>query len=151
MAKVYLTALFAGDAAAADAKAALAKLQGVTTERVVVIHRDAEGFHVDGRFAGEAPQAWYALLGTALARILRGTSREEDSLAVSDAEQELGVGQAALVALIDERTPDVADAAIHQYGGVVIRAAPQTLDAEDTERFLSAAAMPEFFVPKTKL
>ena len=142
MAKVYLTALFAGDAAAADAKAALAKLQGVTTERVFVIHRDAEGFHVDGRFAGEAPQAWYALLGTALARILRGTS---------DAEQELGVGQAALVALIDERTPDVADAAIHQYGGVVIRAAPQTLDAEDTERFLSAAAMPEFFVPKTKL
>jgi hypothetical protein len=150
MAKVYITALFDGDAAANDAKAALVKLPDVSTERVFVIHRDHEGFHVDGRFAGEAPHAWYELLGTALARILRGTSREEDNTAVSDAEQELSVGQAALVALIDERTPDVADAAIHAFGGIVIRAAPQTLDAEDTERFFSASSMPGF-VPKTRL
>jgi hypothetical protein len=116
---------------------------------VFVVHRDAEGYRVDGRFAGEAPHAWFALLGAALARLLRGTSREEDSVAVSDAEQELAIGQAALVALIDERTPNVADAAIHACGGVVIRAAPQTLDAEDTERFLSASGMPGF-IPKSR-
>jgi hypothetical protein len=150
MASVYITALFDGDDAANNAKQALTQLDGVSMERVFVVHRDKQGFHVDGRYAGEPPHAWFALLGAALARVLRGTSREEDSVAVSDAEQELAVGQAALVALIDERTPNVADAAIHACGGVVIRAAPRTLDAEDTERFLSAAGMPGF-VPKTRL
>jgi hypothetical protein len=150
MASVYITALFSGDREANAAKQALTELHGVAMERVFIVHRDEQGYHVDGRFAGEPPRAWFALLGAALSRVLRGTSREEDSVAVSDAEQELGVGQAALVALIDERTPDAADAAIHACGGVVIRAAPRTLDAEDTERFLSASGMPGF-VPKTRL
>jgi hypothetical protein len=150
MASVYITALFDGDTAANAARDALAKIDGVSLERVFVVHRDEQGFHVDGRYAGEPPHTWFALLGAALARILRGTSREEDSVAVSDAEQQLGVGQAALVALIHEHTPNAADAAIHACGGVVIRAAPRTLDAEDTERFLSASGMPGF-VPKTRL
>ena len=150
MASVYITALFDGDGPANNAKRALTELKGVSIERVFVVHRDQQGFYVGGRFAGEPPHEWFELLGTALARILRGTSREEDSVAVTDAEQELGVGQAALVALIDERTPNAADAAIHAYGGVLIRAVPHTLDAEDSERFLSASSIPGF-VPKTRL
>lgn len=150
MARCYITALFDGDAAANEAKAALTAVKGLSVERIFIVHRDERGFHVDGRYAGEPPHDWLAVMATALARVLKGTSREEDSVAVSDAEEELGVGQAALIALIDESVPNVADATLRSFGGVVIRAAPQTLDAEDTERFFAASSIPGF-VPKTPL
>jgi len=139
--QIYVTALFDREGSASDAKRALAEQQGVAVHRSFVVSRDERGFHVDGRYAGEPPKHWYALLATTLARVLRGASREEDSVAIGDAEQELAVGQAALVALIDEHVPNVADATIRSYGGVLIRVSPGTLEAEDTERFLKASAL----------
>jgi hypothetical protein len=142
--------LFDGDAAANRAKAALTAATGLSVKRIFVVHRDEKGFLVDGRYAGEPPHEWYALLSTALARVLTGTSREEDGVVVSDAEEELGVGQAALIALIDEHVPNVVDATIRPFGGVLVRTSPKTLDAEDTERFFAASSIPGF-VPKTPL
>jgi hypothetical protein len=150
MPQCYITALFDGDSSANNAKAALTAIKGLTVERIFIVHRDERGFRVDGRYAGEPPREWYELLSTALARVLKGTSREEDSVAVSDAEEELAVGQAALIALIDESVPNIADATIRSFGGVLIRASPKTVDAEDTERFFAASSMPGF-VPKTPL
>ena len=144
MSQVYITALFGGEAAANDAKRALAEQPDIAVHRSFVVHRDEAGFHVDGRYAGEAPKHWYALLAAALTRMVLGTSREEDSIAIDDAEQALGMGQAALVALIDEDEPNTADATIHAYGGSLIRLAPGTLDADDTERFLSASSLTGF-------
>jgi len=141
VAQEYVTALFDREASANDAKRALAAQRGVTVHQSFVVSRDDQGFHVDGRYAGEPPKHWYALLATTLARVLRGASREEDSVAIGDAEQELQVGQAALIALIDENIPNAADTAIRSYGGVFTRVSPGTLDAEDTERFLQASSL----------
>jgi hypothetical protein len=138
---VYVTALFDRADAAAAAKRALGEHHGVTVRRAFVIGRDARGFHVDGRFAGEPPSDWLSRLSTALARLARGTSREEDSVAVSDAESELAVGASALVALIDERDRAATDDAIHGAGGTMIRIAPGTLDAEDHDRFFDATSV----------
>jgi len=150
MARVYITALFAGAAAAIDAKRALSGVKNLSIERTFVVHRDERGFHVDGRYAAEPPHGWIELLSAALARVFTGTSREEDSVAVSDAEEELGVGQAALIVLLDEAVPNVADPIIRSFGGVLIRALPKTIDAEDTERFFAASTIPGF-TPKTPL
>ena len=147
MPQCYMTALFDGDTAANDAKAALTAVKGLSVERIFIVHRDERGFHVDGRYAAEPPHGWYELLSTALARVLKGTSREEDSVAVGDAEEQLGVGQAALIALIDESVPNIADATIRSFGGVLIRASAKTVDAEDTERFFAASSIPGF-VPR---
>lgn len=146
----YITALFDGEASANNAKAALTAVKGLSVERIFIVYRDERGFHVDGRYAAEPPHGWYELLSTALARALKGTSREEDSVAVSDAEEELGVGQAALIALIDEGAPNIADATIRSFGGVLMRASPKTVDAEDMERFFAASSIPGF-VPRTTL
>ena len=138
---VYVTALFHAPDGAAAAKHALAEHTGLAIRRSFVIERDVRGFHVDGRFGGEPPRDWLSQLSTALARLTLGTSREEDSIAVSDAEAELGVGQSALVALIDERDANATDAAIHGAGGTMIRIAPGTLDAEDHDRFFDATSV----------
>jgi hypothetical protein len=112
--------------------------------RSFVVRRDKQGYHVDGRFQGERPQHPYAIFFTAMSRLFHRTSREEDALAVDEAERELAVGQSALVALIDEppsRSENETDAVIHAAGGVIVRIAPGTLDAEDHERFFTASSL----------
>jgi hypothetical protein len=141
VAYTYITALFDYGNAAEAAKQALAGHAEVTIHRAFVIHRDERGYHVDGRFAGKPPSDWLSHLGTAVARLILGTSREEDSLAIADAEAELSAGQSALVALIDERDSTITDDVIHAAGGTMIRVAPQTLDAEDRERFFEASSV----------
>jgi hypothetical protein len=141
MAHTYITALFDFSDSAEAAKEALARTAEITVHRAFVIHRDERGYHVDGRFAGEPPTDWLSQLSTAVARLILGTSREEDSLAIADAEAELSAGQSALVALIDERDSTVTDRVIHAAGGTMIRVAPQTLDAEDRERFFEASSV----------
>ena len=81
------------------------------------------------------------MLRTSLARLVLGASREEDSLAIADAEEELSVGQSALVAFIDELDENATDATIHAARGTMIRVAPSTLDAEDRERFFDASSI----------
>jgi hypothetical protein len=141
MATTYISALFDRSAAAGDAKRLLAEHPEIAVRRAFVVQRDERGFHVDGRFAGEPPAGWLALLTASLARLALGTSRKEDSIAIADAEAELGIGQSALVALIDDAAPDVTDRVIHAAGGTMIRVAPQTLDAEDRERFFAASSI----------
>ncbi len=141
VARTYIEVLFYEADAAEHAKRSLSGTSGVTVERAFVIRRDEQGYHVDGRFAGEPPGDWLAILRASVARLLTGTSREEDSLATSDAEAELGVGQSALVALIDEGDGRATDDVMHAAGGTMIRVAPATLDAEDRERFLNATAL----------
>jgi hypothetical protein len=140
--QTYVTILFADAAHAADAKRALESLAGVSVRRAFLIVRDAAGFHVDGRFAGELPKINnlhpIAVLRTVLARMTLGSSREEDGVAVEDAEEELAVGQAAVVALVDEHDATAIDRAMPAFGGAVTRRAVNTLDAEDTQRFLDA-------------
>ena len=141
MATTYISTLFAQPDAASAVKRSLLTQAGIHVHRSFVIVRDRSGFHVDGRFAGEPPENWIALLQTFLARHVLGASREEDSVAVEDAEAELAVGQSALVALIDEHDSDVVDALVHRAGGSMIRAAVGTLDGEDNERFFNATSM----------
>lgn len=142
MAQTYVTVLFDDVAHARDAKRALETLQGVHVRRAFLVARDERGMHVDGRYHGELPKIDIdhplALLRTMLARLILGSSREEDGIAVEDAEEELAVGQAAVVALVDEHDGTAIDRAMRECGGAVTRSAIGTLDAEDTERFLSA-------------
>lgn len=142
MQQTYVTILFSDAAHAADAKRALGSLAGVHVRRSFLVVRDAAGFHVDGRFAGELPKINnlhpFAVLRTVLARVTLGSSREEDGVAVEGAEEELAVGQAAVIALVDEHDGTAIDHAMPEFGGTVTRRAVATLDAEDTHRFLEA-------------
>jgi hypothetical protein len=122
----------------------LERLPSVHVHRVFVINRDGQGYHVDGRFHGERPHHRYAIFFTAVSRVFHRTSREEDFVAVDNAEVELGVGQSALVALIDEppsTTENATDIAIHAAGGTIIRLQPGTLDAVDHDRFFDASSV----------
>jgi hypothetical protein len=81
---------------------------------------------------------------TAMSRLFHRSSREEDFIAVNDAEEELSVGQSALVALIDEppaTAENATDNLIHAAGGTIVRVTPGTLDAEDHERFFAASSL----------
>jgi len=142
MTKRYVTVLFGDAQRAGEAKRALESLPGIRVQRSFLVARDAGGMRVDGRYQGELPkidnQHPFAVLGTAFARLIRGSSREEDGVAVEGAEEELSVGQAAVVALVDEFDNTAIDRAMREYGGAVTRRAIDTLDAEDTQRFLSA-------------
>lgn len=141
---IYLQALFMTLDAAERAKDRLLDLDSVHVHRAFVIRRDQQGYHVNGRFQGESPHHRVAIFFTAVSRLFHRTSREEDGLAVDDAERELAVGQSALVALIDEPqslTENETDKAIHAAGGTIIRIAPGTLDAEDHERFFAASSL----------
>lgn len=141
MSQTYVTILFADAAHAADAKRALESLAGVHVRRGFLIVRDAAGYHVDGRFAGELPTInchAVGVLRTVLARMTLGSSREEDGVAVEDAQEELAVGQAAVVALVTEHDPTAIDRAMSEFRGSVTRRAVSTLDSEDTQRFLDA-------------
>ncbi len=141
---IYLQALFTTVDGADRAKASLETLHSIRVHRTFVIRRDKQGYQVDGRFQGERPLHRYAIFFAAVARLFHSASREEDSIAVDDAEEELGVGESALVALIDE-PPSAAenetDNVIHAAGGTIIRIQPATLDAEDHERFFNAASL----------
>jgi hypothetical protein len=145
VAQTYVTVLFDDVAKAGDAKRALEALPGVHVRRAFLVSRDARGMHVDGRYHGELPKIDidhpFALLRTMLARLILGSSREEDGIAVEDAEEELAIGQAAVVALVDEHDTTAIDRTMRECGGTVTRSAIGTLDAEDTERFLSATRL----------
>jgi hypothetical protein len=142
VAHVYIIALFDQTDAANLAKRTLSEVHGIFVHRAFVINRDERGYHINGRFEGQPPTTRVALLRSTLARLLLGASREEDNVAVSDAEAELSVGQSALVAMIDEKDSTATDTAIHAAGGTMIRSAISTLDAEDRERFFEASSMP---------
>jgi hypothetical protein len=140
----YLQALLFTSGAAADAKDQLLRLKSAHVHRAFVIRRDQQGYHVDGRFHGERPQHGAEIFFAAVSRLFHRSSREEDSVAVNDAEQELAVGQSALVALIDESPApgeNATDNLIHAAGGTIVRVTPGTLDAEDHERFFAASSL----------
>jgi hypothetical protein len=147
VAQTYVTVLFAREEQARDAQRDLEKLAGVRVHRAFLVRRDASGLHVEGRDEGEAPRIDirnpFPILRAVVSRLLRGAGREEDSVAVADAEEELSVGQAALVALIheDEHAAGALDDVMHAHGGTVTRTAPATLDSEDTQRFLFASSL----------
>jgi hypothetical protein len=145
VAQTYVTVLFDDVAHARDGKHALENLPGVHVRRAFLVARDPRGMHVDGRYHGEKPKIDidhpFALLRTMLARLILGSSREEDGTAIEDAEEELAVGQAAVVALVDEHDDTAIDRTMRECGGTVTRSAINTLDAEDTERFLSATRL----------
>jgi hypothetical protein len=143
----YVTVLFGDAERASEAKRALETLSGIRVHRMFLVARDAGGMRVDGRYGGELPKIDnlhpLPVLATALARLIRGSSREEDGVAVEGAEENLAVGQAAIVALVDERDQAAIDRAMREYGGAVTRRAVETVDAEDTQRFLSATSLDE--------
>jgi hypothetical protein len=145
VAQTYVTVHFDDVAHARDAKRALENLPGVHVRRAFLVARDARGLHVDGRYQGELPKIDidhpFALLRTMLARLILGSSREEDGIAIEDAQEELAVGAAAVVALVDEHDNTALDRTMRECGGAVTRSAIDTLDAEDTERFLSATRL----------
>jgi hypothetical protein len=145
VAQTYVTVLFDDVDHAREGKRVLENLPGVHVRRAFLVARDERGMHVDGRYHGELPKIDIdhplALLRTMFARLILGSSREEDGIAVEDAEEELAVGAAAVVALVDEHDNTALDRTMRDCGGAVTRSAVSTLDAEDTERFLSATRL----------
>jgi hypothetical protein len=137
VAQTYVTVLFDDVAKARDAKRVLEALPGVHVRRAFLVSRDARGMHVDGRYHGELPKIDidhpFALLRTMLARLILGSSREEDGIAVEDAEEELAVGQAAVVALVDEHDATAIDRTMRECGGAVTRSATGTLTSGTTD------------------
>ena len=144
MAQAYVTAIFPDEGSARAARAQAEQLLGVEIQRSYLIRRDGNDFVVDGGPAphySDAKQPHSALYKT-FQRLWTGNSSEEDAQAVDDVELQLRGTQTALVMLAVEGA-DTLETALAAAGGATRTASPETLDAEDTRRFLGASSLSE--------